>query len=114
VSQGDDSKECCTGGTDEIRLTINLYMTVTYKSVKSFRHQTSWSRNRILDSNQDAVGECAGGNILSTCRIDQRRGIGVSRTIAVGLDDFSKSTCGSWSDVDDVTRGGKLQSIHGE
>src|ERR1700736_6211620 len=80
------------------------------QSVDAFRHKTGRGRDRILNCNQCIIRECPGGNKLSTIRSDQCGSVGVGRTIAVGLDDFSKGTSCCRRDIHDLSRGRELNS----
>jgi hypothetical protein len=83
---------------------------VIYQDVDSFRHETSASRDGILDCEQDTIRDGRGSNELTAGRINQSCYIGVRSTVASGLDDFSKSTSCCRRDVNNLSRRGKLKN----
>lgn len=103
MSQSNDSKECRARRTEKVGL-LSVREAETYQCVNSFRHETSGSRNRILNSDQHVIRECSSRDKVSSRRINQSRCICISRTVSIGLDGFSESTRCCWRNIHDFPR----------
>jgi hypothetical protein len=93
MGESNDGKKPCTKWIEDIRLKLSIQQPESpYQGIHTFWHETSRSRDGILNSNKHAVRQCSGGYVPLTSGTNKCRCIGVRGTVTVSLDSFGEST----------------------